>query len=68
MYQATMPIRDDEFCVSCPDDPCSGVRSIGEILGELLGTIDFRPRQNVCEVLGPFRLSTASGRANRIGR
>ena len=68
MQQATMPVRVDDFCVRCQDDPCSGVRSIGEILGELLGTIDSRQRQNVYDVSGPFRLATASGRTKSVSR
>lgn len=68
MQQATLPVRGDDFCVSCQDDPCLGVRSIGEILGELLGTIDCRQRQNAYDVSGPFRLATAPGRTKSAGR
>jgi hypothetical protein len=68
MQQVIMPVRGDDFCVPCQDAPCSGVRLIGEILGELLGTIDSRQRQNMYDVSGPFRLTTASGRTQRDGR
>ena len=68
MQQVTMPDRGHDSCLQCPDDPCSGVRSIGEILGELLGTIDFRQRQNVYHVSGPFRLAAPAGHAESVGR
>ena len=68
MQPATTPVRVDDFCVRCQDDPCSGVRSIGEILGELLGTTDRGQRQNAYGVSGLFRLATASGRTESAGR
>ena len=68
MQQVIMPVGVDDFFVPCQDDPCSGVRSIGEILGELLGTIDSRQRQNVYDVSGPFRLATAPSRTKSAGR
>jgi hypothetical protein len=68
MRQVKTPFTVDDSCNQCQDDPCSGVRSIGEILGELLGTIDFQPRQNSYDVSGPFRFTAASGRVLSVGR
>jgi hypothetical protein len=68
MRQTTMPLGGDDFCGPCQGDPCSGVRSIGEILGELLGTIDVRQRQTHYEVAGPFRFTTVAGRTLNLGR
>ena len=68
MQQTTMPGRADAFCLPCQDDRYSGVRSIGEILGELLGTIDGRQRQNSHDVSGHFRLATASGGIKSVRR
>ena len=68
MRQAIMPHGVDDFRGPCDGDPCSGVRSIGEVLRELLGTIDCRQRRNVYDVSGPFRLAAASGRDESFGR
>ena len=68
MQQTTMPGRADVFCLPSQDARYSGVRSIGEILGELLGTIDSPERQRSHDVLGPCRLATASGRIESVRR
>ncbi len=68
MRQTTMPPLGDDCRASRECDPCSGVRSIGEILSELLGTIDSGERQTDYAVAGPFRLAAVSGRTSIMGR
>ena len=68
MRQTTMPLIGDDFCGPCQGDPCSGVRSIGEILSELLGTIDGGERQTDYAIAGPFRLAAVAGGTTNIGR
>jgi hypothetical protein len=68
MRQTTMPPVGDDFRAARECDPCVGVRSIGEIISELLGTIDVGERQTDYAVAGPFRLAAVSGRTTIMGR